>query len=60
MLGRARRFMRDLQERFGLPVYAIDERYSSCEAHSLAGGRPADSQAARVILEAWLRTHACQ
>ena len=60
MLGRARRFMRDLQERFGLPVYAIDERYSSCEARALAGGQPADSQAARVILESWLRTHACQ
>lgn len=58
IVGKARRFMRDLQARFGLPVYAVDERYSSWAARTVAGGRAEDPEAARIILESWLRNHA--
>src|SRR5512139_1300434 len=34
--ARARKFARQLRGRFGLPVYEVDERYSTTEA--LAGG----------------------
>ncbi|MDA7415383.1 Holliday junction resolvase RuvX [Xenophilus arseniciresistens] len=50
----ARRFARQLQGRFGLPVYEVDERYSTTEA--LAGGaRDADAASACIILEQFLR-----
>ncbi|HRN74917.1 Holliday junction resolvase RuvX [Ottowia sp.] len=54
---RARRFARQLHGRFGLPVYEVDERYSSTEAHA-AGARAAevDGVAAAVILEQFLRS----
>ncbi len=58
MVGRVKHFMRELQRRFALPVYAVDERYSSWEARLVAGGEPEDAHAARIILESWLRTHA--
>ena len=52
---RAQRFARQLRGRFGLPVYEVDERYSTTEA--LAGGaREADAGAAVVILEQFLRS----
>lgn len=52
---RAQRFARQLRARFGLPVYEVDERYSTTEA--LAGGaRDADAGAAVVILEQFLRS----
>ncbi|QXL84429.1 Holliday junction resolvase RuvX [Comamonas sp. NLF-1-9] len=52
---RARRFARQLQGRFGLPVYEVDERYSTTEA--LAGGaRDADAASACIILEQFLRS----
>ena len=52
---RALRFARQLRARFGLPVYEVDERYSTTEA--LAGGaRDADAGAAVVILEQFLRS----
>ena len=52
---RAQRFARQLRGRFGLPVYEVDERYSTTEA--LAGGaRDADAGAAVVILEQFLRS----
>lgn len=52
---RARRFARQLRGRFGLPVFEVDERYSTTEA--LAGGATdADAAAACIILEQFLRT----
>jgi len=64
---RARGFMDALEQRFGLPVTAVDERYTTIEADerlraARAGGRrsrrvargDADAVAAQVILENWL------
>jgi putative holliday junction resolvase len=52
---RARRFARQLQGRFGLPVFEVDERYSTTEA--LQDGAPdADAAAACIILEQFLRS----
>ena len=46
----ARRFARQLHGRFRLPVYEVDERYSTTEV--LAGGaRDADAAAAALLLE---------
>lgn len=61
----ARRFARRLTGRFGLPVYLVDERYSSASAEArLAETRQQgrrrvrktdiDSAAACIILESWL------
>jgi len=51
---RAQRFARQLHGRHGLPVYEVDERYSTTEA--LAGGaRDADAASACIILEQFLR-----
>ncbi len=53
--ARAQRFARQLRGRFGLPVFEVDERYSTTEA--LAGGaRDADEAAACIILEQFLRS----
>lgn len=51
---RARRFARQLRGRFALPVFEVDERYSTTEAHSL-GARDADAASACIILEQFLR-----
>ena len=51
---RARKFGRQLRGRFGLPVFEVDERYSTTEAHSL-GAKDADAAAAAIILEQFLR-----
>lgn len=51
---RAQKFARQLRSRFGLPVYEVDERYSTTEAHSL-GARDADAASACIILEQFLR-----
>ena len=51
----ALKFARQLRGRFGLPVYEVDERYSSTEAHSL-GAHDADAAAACIILEQFLRS----
>lgn len=60
-------FAAQLQQRFGLPVHRVDERYSSLEAESgLRASRQAgrtgrarqgevDSTAAAIIVERWLR-----
>ena len=53
--ARARRFARQLRGRLGLPVYEVDERYSTTEARS-AGAADADAGAACVILEQFLRS----
>ncbi len=51
----AQRFARQLHGRFGLPVFEVDERYSTTEA--LAGGaRDADAASACIILEQFLRS----
>ncbi len=63
----ALRFATELENRFGLPVNRVDERYSSLEAsqllitHRASGQRrrriarqDIDSAAAAVILERWL------
>jgi putative holliday junction resolvase len=49
----ARRFARRLHGRFGLPVYEVDERYSTTEALA-AGARDADAASACIILEQFL------
>ena len=51
---RARRFARQLQGRFKLPVFDVDERYSTTEALS-QGAKDADAAAACIILEQFLR-----
>lgn len=52
---RARRFARQLRGRFGLPVFEVDERYSTTEAQA-SGAQDADAGAACIILEQFLRT----
>ncbi|WPB57525.1 Holliday junction resolvase RuvX [Xylophilus sp. GOD-11R] len=52
---KARRFARQLHGRFGLPVYEVDERYSTTEALA-AGARDADAASACIILEQFLRS----
>lgn len=52
---RARRFARQLQARFRLPVHEVDERYSSVEAARGDTGRGGlDAEAAAVILQQFL------
>ena len=53
--ARARKFARQLRGRSGLPVYEVDERYSTTEALA-SGARDADAAAACVILEQFLRS----
>jgi putative Holliday junction resolvase len=53
--ARARKFARQLRAASGLPVYEVDERYSTTEA--LAGGAgDVDAGAACIILEQFLRS----
>ncbi|MBC7548408.1 MAG: Holliday junction resolvase RuvX [Polaromonas sp.] len=52
---RAQKFARQLRARFGLPVFEVDERYTTTEA--LAGGaKDADAASACIILEQFLRS----
>lgn len=53
--AQAERFARRLRGRFGLPVFEVDERYSTTEAHAL-GARDADAASACIILEQFLRS----
>jgi len=49
---RAERFARQLQGRFGLPVHAVDERYTTTEAQALgASEADVDAASAALILE---------
>jgi len=50
---RARRFARQLQGRFKLPVHEVDERYTTTEA-AAAGAADLDAAAASIILEQFL------
>jgi putative Holliday junction resolvase len=52
---RARRFGRQLAGRFKLPVFEVDERYSTTEAHAM-GAKDADAMSACIILEQFLRS----
>lgn len=52
---RARRFGRQLHGRFNLPVFEVDERYTTTEARS-SGARDADAAAACIILEQFFRS----
>ena len=52
---RAQRFARQLRGRFGLPVFEVDERYSTTEALA-SGARDADAASACIILEQFLRS----
>ena len=51
---RATNFGRQLSQRFKLPVYTVDERYSTTEALA-SGAADADATAACIILESYLR-----
>jgi putative holliday junction resolvase len=52
---RARRFGRQLHGRLRLPVFEVDERYTTTEALA-DGARDADAAAAGIILEQFLRS----
>lgn len=63
MSARARKFARQLEGRYGLPVMLMDERLSSREAKEMARERghdgdyhksPIDADAAALILQSWL------
>lgn len=51
---RARKFGRQLKSRFRLPVFEVDERYTSVEAES-RGAKDVDAAAAALILEQYFR-----
>jgi putative Holliday junction resolvase len=53
--ARAQKFGRQLHGRFGLPVFEVDERYSTTEALA-SGARDADAASACIILEQFLRS----
>jgi putative holliday junction resolvase len=53
--ARAQKFGRQLRGRCGLPVFEVDERYSTTEAHAL-GAKDADAASASIILEQFLRS----
>lgn len=46
-----RRFARQLEGRFGIPVVLVDERGSSVEAQKITGNAPDDAVAAAIILQ---------
>lgn len=55
---RAQKFARQLRAKFSLPVFEVDERYSTTEAKSLyaSGAKDADAASACIILEQFLRS----
>ena len=56
--ARAQKFARQLRAKFSLPVFEVDERYSTTEAKSLciSGAIDADAASACIILEQFLRS----
>ena len=52
---RARKFARQLRGRFGLPVFEVDERYSTTEARTQHPCADRDAASACIILEQFLR-----
>jgi putative holliday junction resolvase len=53
--ARAQKFARQVHGRFGVPVFEVDERYTTTEAISL-GAADADAASACLILEQFLRS----
>lgn len=53
--ARARKFVRQLRGRLQLPVFEVDERYSTTEALAQGAADP-DAGAACIILEQFLRS----
>ena len=53
--ARAQKFVRQLSAKFALPVFEVDERYSTTEAIS-GGAKDADAASACIILEQFLRS----
>jgi len=51
-----RRFARQLEGRFGLPVMLVDERGSSMQAQKITGNDPDDAVAAAIILQRYFDT----
>jgi putative Holliday junction resolvase len=51
---RAQKFGRQLRGRFGLPVFEVDERYSTTAALA-SGAKDADAASACIILEQFMR-----
>jgi putative Holliday junction resolvase len=52
-----RRFARQLEARFGIPVVLVDERGSSVEAQKITGNAPDDAVAAAIILQRYFDAH---
>ena len=55
--ARAKKFARQLRALSALPVYEVDERYSTTEALA-SGAKDADAASACIILEQFLRSFA--
>ena len=53
--ARAQKFARQLHAKFSLPVFEVDERYSTTEALA-SGAKDADAASACIILEQFLRS----
>ena len=53
--ARARKFARQLRAHIALPVFEVDERYSTTEAIA-SGAKDADAASACIILEQFLRS----
>jgi putative Holliday junction resolvase len=53
--ARAQKFARQLRAKFSLPVFEVDERYSTTEAIS-SGAKDADAASACIILEQFFRS----
>jgi len=53
--ARTQKFARQLRARFSLPVFEVDERYSTTEAIA-SGAKDADAASACIILEQFLRS----
>lgn len=52
---RAQKFARQLKGRFSLPVFEVDERYSTTEAQA-NGAKDVDAASACIILDQFLRS----
>ena len=52
--ARTQKFARQLRAKFSLPVFEVDERYSTTEAIA-TGAKDADAASACIILEQFLR-----
>lgn len=53
--ARAQKFARQLRAKFSLPVFEVDERYSTTEAIA-SGAKDVDAASACIILEQFLRS----